>query len=208
MPMTNFQKIIRRCIWTTGLFLCIRFMGFSQNQPDEPDYQEKLNIKHPKPLNVNYYTGTNILFSKRYGSASNIYFGAGASYTITPRFTMEVGSTLNFSRLTDIPSGLYTDNQLYKPNLQTTSITLYTKGSYFLSSKLTLSGMAFKRFSPYNYPAVNPYFANHNQEGMSFELNYRLFQNFHIGAQFNVIQNNSSFYPLGLTQPGFDGSYR
>lgn len=206
--MINFQKIIERCIWTTGLFLCLPFMGFSQNQPDEQNSQEKLNIKHFKPLNINYYTGTNILFSKRYGSASNIYFGAGASYRVTPRFTMEFGTALNFSRLTGMPSGLYTDNQIYKPNLQTTSITLYTKGSYFLSSRLTLSGMAFKQFSPHSYPAVNPYFVNYNQEGMSFELNYRLFQNLHIGAQFNVIQNNGPFYPSSLTHPVFDGYYR
>jgi len=68
--------------------------------------------------------------------------------------------------------------------------------------------MAFKQFSPYRYPAVNPNFINHNREGMSFELNYRLFQNFHIGAQFNIIKSDGPFYPARLTQPVIDNYYR
>ncbi len=225
--MINYQMQLLRFIWTTALLLCITVMIFSQNQiaeqdtelelvdkeliedhKSEPESEVKLNIENHKHLNINYYTGTNFLFSKQFGSASNIYFGAGASYPVTPRFTMEFGTAVNFSRLTGLPSGFFSDDQLSEPNLHTTSITLYTRGSYFLSSRLTLSGMAFKQFSPYKYPAVNPSFVNYNQEGMSFELNYRLFQNVHIGAQFNLIRNNGPFYPSRLTQPVFDNYYR
>lgn len=221
--MINYQMISMRFKWTTVLFLCIPMMVFSQTQiaeqdtdselvdkdliedhESEPLSEGKLNIKHDNTLNINYFTGTNFLFSKQYGTASNIYFGAGASYPVAPRFTMEFGTAVNFSRLTDLPSGFLPDDQLSKQNLHTTSITLYARGNYFLSSRLTLSGMAFKQFSPYNYPAINPSFINYNQEGMSFGLNYRLFQNVHIGAQFNLIKSNGPFYPSRLTQPVFD----
>ena len=219
--------ISMRLFWTTVLVLGIPIMVFSQNQIAEQDMnpglvdkelienpesesesQGKLKIKHHKPLNINYYTGTNLLFTNQYGSASNIYFGAGASYPVTPRFTMEFGTAVNFSRLADLPSGFFPDTQLSKHNFQTTSITLYTRGSYFLSSRLTLSGMAFKQFSPYMSPDVNPSFINYNQEGMSFELNYKVFQNFHIGAQFNLINHNGPFYPSRLTRPVFNNYYR
>jgi hypothetical protein len=169
--------------------------------------QEKLKIKSDKPLKIYFFTGTNYLFSKAIGSAGSIYFGANAFYPVTPKFTLEFGASLNYSDLTYFPTGFFPETNLSVPDLHSASLILYTRGSYFLSSRLTLSGMAFKRFSPYHCPSVNPDFLNFNQQGMSLELNYRLFQNLHIGAQFNFTENRDPFYPSRLTQPVFDNYY-
>jgi hypothetical protein len=215
-----------RSIVVSGMIFLMPVMVFAQNHPDEQDTnvnmfdkdviesneagsisQQKLDIKSNKPLDFKFFTGTDFLFSKGYGSAGSFHFGANAFYPVTPRFTMEFGTTLSYTRLTCLPPGFFPENNLSEPALNATSVTLYTRGHYFLSSRLTLSGMAFKRFSPYKYPVINPNFVNTNLEGMSFGLNYRLFENFHVGAQFNFIRNNSPFYPSRLSQSVLDNYY-
>ncbi len=183
--------------------LYLPFMAFNQDHLS----QEKLDIRNDKSLNFNFFTGTNYLFSNGYGSAGSIYFGTNVLYPVAPRFTLEFGTAVNFSRMIGIPAGLFPENKLSEPTLHATSVVLYARGNYFLSSRLTLSGTAFKQFSPDKYPAVNPYFINQSQEGMSFEFNYRLFQNLHIGAQFSFIKNNGPFYPSRVNQPVIDNYY-
>ncbi|MBN2213668.1 MAG: hypothetical protein JW723_05435 [Bacteroidales bacterium] len=216
-----------KIIWIFFWMLVFPLQVFTQNQsndqdvmrgPEDRDYienpdtgetsQQKLDIKHNKPLNFNYFTGINILFPKGIGPASSFCFGANASYPVAPGFTVELGAAMNFLQLTELPSGLFPENPASEANKQITNVVLYAKGNYLLSSRMTLSGMAFKQFSPFSSPSVSPYFLNHNQEGMSIEMNYRLFQNFNIGAQFRFIRNGSPFYPSRLTQPVFDNYYR
>ncbi len=169
--------------------------------------QEELDIRNYKRLKINYYTGTNFILSNQFGSASSLYFAAVATYPVTPRFTLEFGTKADFSRFSGIPSGLYPEYPVSEQNLYTAGITLFARGSYYLSSRLTLSGTAFRQLSPHEYPAVNPRFMNRNRDGMSFELNYRLFENLQIGAQFNIIRNDGPFYPYHLRQPAFDNHY-
>lgn len=222
----KYQMKFMRLICTLILFLFLPLTGFGQYQKDKPEThitpddkdlieqhettglsKEKLNIINNKRLKISYYTGADFIFSNRFGSASNIHFRTNASYPVTPRFTIEFGTVINFSRLTGIPAGFYPEYPLSVQSLNTTGITLYSGGSYYLSSRLTLSGMAFKQFSPDKYPAVNPSFINYNQEGVSFGLNYKLFENLQIGAQFNYIRNDGPFYPYRLNQPVFDNYY-
>lgn len=188
------------------LMLFFTFPVFPQNHKAELS-QEEHNIRQNKPLKINFFTGMNYLYSKGIGSVGSTFVGANASYPVAPKFTVEFGAAINYSRLTDLPSGLFPENHLTEQDLHTTSMTLYTRGNYFVSSRLTLTGTAFKSFSPYESPSVNPYFLNRNRQGMSFELNYRLFENFHIGAQFNLMKCSSPFYPTRLTQPAFENYY-
>src|SRR4030042_1409392 len=139
------------------LILFCPFLVFTQNHPEDQDVntspddkelienhpgreiaQEKLDIRSNKHLNINFFTGTNYLFSKGTGSAGSIYFGTSAAYPVTPKFNLEFGAALNFYRLTDLPSGFFPENHLSEPGLHTANVTLYTRGDYFLSSRLTL----------------------------------------------------------------------
>src|SRR4030042_4287382 len=142
------------------LILSCPFLVFTQNHPEDQDVnaslddkelienhpgreiaQEKLDIRSNKPLKINFFTGTNYLFSRGIGSACSIYFSTSAVYPVTPKFTIESGAAVNFYRLTDLPSGFFPENNLSEPSLHTASVNLYAKGDYFLSSRLTLSGM-------------------------------------------------------------------
>jgi hypothetical protein len=188
------------------LMLFFPFPVLAQNSKADLS-QEKLNIRQNKPLNINLFTCINYLYYKGIGSVGSTFIGANASYPVAPRFSVEFGAALNYSQLTYLPKGLFPENHLTKQGLHATGMTLYTRGNYFVSSRLTLAGTAFKSFSPYESPSVSPYFLNVNRQGMSFELNYRLFENFHVGAQFSFMKSNSPFYPSRLTQPVFDNYY-
>ncbi len=198
-----------RIMTKTGIIVLTLFFAFpvfSQNHTTELS-QEELNIKQNKSLNINFFTGMNYLYCKEIGSIGSSYIGAGASYPVTPKFTVEFGAAINYSQLAGLPSGFFPENHLAEQDLHTASLTLFTRGNYFVSSRLTLTGTAYKSYVPYKSPSVNPYFHNGNRQGMSFELNYRLFENLHIGAQFNLMKNSSPFYPSRLSQPVFDNYY-
>lgn len=188
------------------LMLFFPFPVLTQNQKTELS-QEELNIRQNKHLNINYFTGINYLYCKGIGSVGNTFIGVNASYPVAPIFSVEFGAAFNYSQLTYLPTGLFPENHLTKQVLHTTGMTIYTRGNYFVSSRLTLTGTAYKSFLPYGSTSVNPYFLNRGRQGMSFELNYRLFENFHIGAQFSFMKSDRPFYPSRLTQPVFDNHY-
>lgn len=168
----------------------------------------KLDIKHYKPLNFNLYTGSSFFYSGRFGSGNTFYIGSNAAFILSPRFTLEFGTSLNFNRLTGIPSGFYPENDLNHQPFNFSGITLYTRGSYYFSERLRMNATAFKQFSTSKYHVINPFFTSYNSEGMSVELNYKLFRNVNVGAQFNFIRNDNPFFPSQLTYPEMNNILR
>ncbi|MBN2609985.1 MAG: hypothetical protein JXB00_00350 [Bacteroidales bacterium] len=145
------------------------------------------------PLKMNYYAGTGFSWTGLYGSGQGIYAGADGSMKISQRFRVSAGSFVRFSRYSHMPSFSASEPGVSFSSFNHATLGFYAKGDYLLTPKLTLTGIAFKEFSPFQNEHINPMFLNSNREGVSFQLNYRILENLHFGARFDYIKNDQPY---------------
>ncbi|MFO7658568.1 MAG: hypothetical protein R6W78_16030 [Bacteroidales bacterium] len=145
------------------------------------------------PLKMNYYAGTGFSWSGLYGAAQGMHAGADGSFKINQSFRLSVGSFVRFSRYSNMPGFSASEPGISQSAFNHATMGFYAKGDYLLTPRLTLTGIAFKEYSPYQNKNINPLFLNTNREGVSFQLNYRIKENLHFGARFDYIKNDHPY---------------
>ncbi len=168
---------------------------------------EPEDAKIENPFKLHSFVGTDFSYSKLFGYGQGVNFGIYGSHAFSQRFVLSAGSFIGFSRFSQIPSGLAFENSENPSGFNTAYISVYAKGDYFVTPRLTLTGVAFKEFSPYGTQNINPMFMNYNREGMSLQFNYKLFENVHVGAQFNYIRNENPYLPYRGNRSAIDNYY-
>ncbi len=169
--------------------------------------ETKLDAKIIKPLNFNLSVGTGFSFSNHIGSTQNFYISPNWSYKLSEKFQINFGTIVNFSNYSGVPGGLCPYNEFSTLNGGSTNILLYAEGTYFPSPRLTISGIAYKEIAPMKNTVLNPLPLDYNLEGMSLSFNYKLFDNLHIGAQFNYTNDYHPFLPYNPHRSYIDNYY-
>ena len=163
--------------------------------------------KTENPIRLHSFVGTDFSYSKLFGFGQGINFGINGSYSLSKRFILSAGSYIDFSRFSKFPTGLTSESSNIPSGFNAAYISVYVRGDYFVTPRLTLTGIAFKEFSPYHNQTINPMFLNYNREGMSVGVNYQLFENVHVGAQFNYFRNDNPYLPFRGNKSVIDNYY-
>ena len=180
------------------------FFTTSESQFPSLKSEEKIS---QNPLKFNPFVGTDFSYSKLFGVRNGVNVGFNGSYTVSPRFILSAGSFIGFSRFSNVPLIFPVNDQSGLSSFNSTFISIYARGDYLVTPRLTIAGIAYKNFSPYRVENINPMFMNFNSQGMSLQFNYKLFENVHIGAQFNFSSNQNQYLPFGVNHSYPDNYY-
>ncbi len=150
-----------------------------------------------KKFDTDLTIGTGFAFSPHnfYGPA--YYIAPGFSYRVTPRFILSGGVGAEFGRFYPLYDGGNQEDQI----LPMTRAFLYACGTYLLSSRLSISGVAYKvindvpRLTQYN-PAVN-----YNYQGIGVGFNYKITESLSVGFEMQIQQNSYYYQSGGLIPP-------
>ena len=141
--------------------------------------------------------GTGFAFSPHNFFGPTYYIAPGFSYTVTPRFILSGGVGAEFGRFYPLYEGGNQEDQI----LPMTRAFLYARGTYLLSPRLSISGVAYKvindvpRLTRYN-PAVN-----YNSQGIGMGFNYKITESFSVGFEMQIQQNSYYNQSGGLIPP-------
>jgi hypothetical protein len=166
----------------------------------------QVTAQEPLDLNLGSEGNTrNGLFSSphfgvQFGSAVSTGFGNGPLFTqsIAPHlkfhnnqnFTLTLGSTISTSNLGAV-------SQFNSPMMpqRFMSTAIFALGAYELNPRLTLTGGTWVERNNLSYmqDQMNPQAFNLNAGGMMMGLDYRISENFSVGAEINVSRGQSPF---------------
>lgn len=167
---------------------------------------ETTETKIEKKVDFDLSVGSSYSFLGKFGSYSNFYVSPSWNYKLNPRFLVRAGALINYTPYTSVPSGLF-----YNENTQFSAppvgVMLYTQGTYFLSPRLTVTGTAYKEVTSSYKPFINPYYNNYKMQGVSIGFDYKLFENVHIGAQFNYNNTPPGYFNNSLNNSVIDNYY-
>lgn len=170
--------------------------------------EENLTEKNfEKKIDFDLSAGTSYSFLGKYGSFSNVYFAPGWRYKLSPRFSLKAGAIINYTPYTSVPTNFFKNGENASISNPPVGLMLYTEGSYLLSSRLTITGMAYKEVLPAYRPYLNQNYSNYKMQGVSIGFNYKVFENLHIGAQFNYSDTPSSLFYNNTNQSVIDNFF-
>jgi hypothetical protein len=184
----------------------------AENDPDQleivPGQDESANeqndVKPEKRLKPHLEAGTSFTYSPNNFYGPSFYIAPSLTYLVTPRFALTAGVAIERSNYYVLPSSeLYSDGML-----PMTRAFLYAKGSYLLTSRLTLSGTVYKTINdvPKTEGVSYPYGYNYQgmMMGLDFKINESISIGFHVGTNNGYYNPNSLIPPAGYVYvPGF-----
>ncbi|OUJ72524.1 hypothetical protein BXP70_18375 [Hymenobacter crusticola] len=137
-------------------------------------------------------------FAGRYGTMS--YISPTATYQVSNRFRVFAGTT--FLRTQSYLGNRYTSetNQPLTPNFNTANnVLVQAGGTYLVSPRLALTGMAWKDLSTQPFaPRVNPYAGFGSMgSGVNIRADYQLTENISVSGGVRVSQGASPGYGYG-----------
>lgn len=194
--------------WLTILTaLIVNSWLFSQSTNDTVD-TDQLIIEAPafqkaqaenrdiKRLDADLTVGTSFMYSPGNFYGPSFYMAPSLSYRINPRFTLTSGVALEQGNFYSL-SGAGEDKNM----LPMTRAFLFARGSYQLTSRLTLGGGVYKAIN--TMPQLSQYQPayNYNYQGVSFDLNYKITPSFSVGFQMRIQDGNFQYQEDGLIPP-------
>ncbi|MBW6489897.1 MAG: hypothetical protein K0B15_01770 [Lentimicrobium sp.] len=150
-------------------------------------------LDNQQPARFNLQTGAG--FSSGFGGGSlfSTYIAPSFNQPLGKKFTLSAGAVIDNTTYSNLPL-INSDGQFSKASGNLTTYTLYTRGSYQVNDRLTVSGSAYKTINPAFNSRLNPDNLRMEAQGMSFGAGYRIGDNMHIGAEIRLEQGNSNFY--------------
>ncbi|MBN1599823.1 MAG: hypothetical protein JW894_16125 [Bacteroidales bacterium] len=159
--------------------------------PEDNGYQNEIisdtdNLKKLKPgLEV----GTSFSFSPDNYYGPSYYVAPHSSFLVTPRFILTAGLAYEYSQIYPLYSGENDDMEM----LPMTRAFLYARGTYLLSSRLTIGATAYKAINDVPKLTRNLEEMSNNYQGMSLDMQYKISDSFSVGFQIRM-QNGSYYY--------------
>ena len=179
--------------------LSVKAQDFGSNVINNPVKEETSSQKSQgfKP-DVRVSLGTSFsTFGPGY-NAFGTYVAPEISLPVTKKFSVQAG--IGYSSLFYGQPGETVFNG--QNNMQYGSI--YVSGTYQVNEKLSIRGTGYKTFllnpSHFENTPGTPDFSN---QGVAFDVSYKVSEHFHIDASFQYRQQNYPGYYYGYPQPGF-----
>lgn len=140
-----------------------------------------------KKIHTGLEAGTSFSYAPGNFYGPSYYIAPNISYLVSPRFLLEAGAGIVRSNY----YALYNDRGINSGMLPMTRAFLYTKGSYFLTSRLTVDGTVYKTLN--DVPKLTKYSSpiKYSQNGAIVGFNYKINNSLSFG--FHVQMTNSSF---------------
>jgi hypothetical protein len=144
--------------------------------------------------------GTAFTTFGRYGSMFTSYLAPEIRYQATPRLHFSTGVILSTgfmpshgSAPTELNSG-YAGAPLFPSGNSFNRMLIYAKGSYRVNQRLTLGGIIVKELDNDFYRQMNTFQKNSGFQSMGMNVNYKITDNLHVGAQFNLTDGRPYYY--------------
>jgi hypothetical protein len=143
-------------------------------------------LKKSNKLHTGLEVGTSFTYSPGNFVGPSFYIAPNLTYKVSPRFLVQAGIGLERSNF----YSLYNSNDS-RDILPMTQAFVYARGSYLISSNLTVDGTVYKTFN--DVPKLSGYSpaVRYSQNGAIVGINYKLNNSISIG--FHVKMSNNSY---------------
>lgn len=159
---------------------------------DDNQYNSQIDVPSKSALkDKKLYTGLEVGTSFSYSPGNffgpSFYVAPNLSYMINPRFMLQAGVGIERSNY----QALYENSGYNNGVLPMTRAFFYARGSYFLTSRITVDGTVYKTIN--DVPKLSKYSSpvNYSQNGAIIGINYKLNNSLSFG--FHIQMNNNSF---------------
>jgi len=133
----------------------------------------------------------------KHGSMFDTYIAPEIRYKAAPRLHFSAGVILSTGFLSgpgfegssapgSVSAGPF-GNQFNR-------ILIYAEGDYQVNHRLTIGGMVVKELDNDLYRNMNAFEKNSGFQSIGMNVNYRITDNFHVGASFNVTEGRPYYY--------------
>lgn len=135
------------------------------------------------------------------GNGSEGLFGVYAaphiSYLVSPRFRVNVGAVIQNSNFLNYYNPYYSHypeyTRTFDSNITTTQV--YAEGAYLVNPRLVVNARVYKTVSAFGEPQLNPRLNDLNGDGASVGFNYKVTDNFQIGAEVGYSRGRQLYDP-------------
>ncbi len=159
-----------------------------------------------KKWDFNLDVGSNFLYSRSFGSYSGMYVAPNWTYHISPRFQTRIGTVINYTFPVSKLAGPEFNGNTQSSG-RTPGIFLFSEGTYLITNRLTLSGIAYKQINATYYSLQDPAPLNYSFQGVSMGLDFKILENLTIGAQVNFHSGTEPFMYSPLNRSLIDNYY-
>lgn len=176
---------MKRYFWVI-ILLIISISAFAQNEKlylYEPDSSTLVAPKHDNESRFTYKFSTGVSISAcEECLTATAFIAPEIGYKINDKFTISGGLAVSYSMFPGITENTNA-NRMF-------NYTLFAKGSYQLTPKISIYGAAAVNFNDY-YNNAKPSFAG------IFGADYHVTEHSTISIAVSIRKNNSNFMPLG-----------
>jgi hypothetical protein len=157
-------------------------------------------------VHTNLTIGSSFSSWSGYGSMLTTYVSPSFSYRVSPKITLRAGITISNNALFGYRPW-YGAESLNTYDANFSKALVYLEGTYLVTNRLTISGLAYKEFTiDDNSRFTNP-FTRNNPQGIYMNADYRISDGFHFQAGFGYSKGYSPFpVSTGFAPAGFPGS--
>ena len=198
-----------RLILFTG-FLLLHLLGLAQESEGEALLLQQLNqgqdiltvpeLKKPVRDRIDFGLEAGAAFTSfgRHGSMFSSYLAPEIRYQAAPRIHFSAGVVLSTDYL---PGGAGFEG-VGTPGIgpagpaenRFNRILVYAAGDYQINPRLTIGGMVIKELDNDLYRNMNAFQKNSGFQSIGMNVNYKITDNFHVGARFNVTDGRPYYY--------------
>jgi hypothetical protein len=133
----------------------------------------------------------------RYGSMFHSYLAPEIRYQAAPRVLFSAGIILSSGFMPGSGfegPGLAGPASLSSGGNRFNRTLVYAEGTYQINQRLTIGGMVVKELDNNFYRQMNAFQKNSGFQSMGMSVNYRISDNVHVGARFNVTDGRPYYY--------------
>jgi hypothetical protein len=200
-----------RSILFTGLLL-LPLLSYAQESEGEGLLLQQLNqskevLTVPElktavkdRIDFGLEAGTAFTTFGRYGSMVTSYLAPEIRYQATPRVHFSAGVILSTGFMpargnapTELTNG-YAGVPMFATGNRFNRILVFAEGSYRVNQRLTIGGMLVKELDNDLYRNMNAFQKNSGFQSIGMNVNYKITDNFHVGARFNVTDGRPYYY--------------
>jgi hypothetical protein len=197
-----------RPILFTGLLL-LPFLSPAQESEGEAlllrqlaQEQEVLSVPELKTavrdrIDFGLETGAAFTSFGRHGSMFSSYMAPEIRYQATPRVHFRAGVVLSTAFLPGTGfEGIGTagGGSAGPSGNRYNRILVYAAGDYQINPRLTIGGMLVKELDNNLYGQMNAFQKNSGFQSIGMNVNYKITDNFHVGARLNVTEGRPYYY--------------
>ncbi len=151
-----------------------------------------------KKVSVRMEVGSSFGMGKGSEGLFGVYAAPHISYEVSPRFRVNVGAMILNSNFLNYYNPYFSHypeyTQIFNSNLTTTKI--YAEGAYLINPRLLVNARVYKTVSVFDEPKMNPRARDLDGDGVSVGFNYRVTDNFQIGAQVGYSRGRQPYDPF------------